>query len=138
MTPCSVITPLGAKRANTSATDSASSPSTVSETSSQFMFHLFVDLFDQFNVQRADIGQVFQPKITKLRYLVAGLESRLPRCGRYNANRRSGVPCFDKQQLLDPDLPARPRLWTSRIAPCSGSLGHIRGFPGKTPHGWIR
>src|SRR5215210_5538419 len=39
LTPCSIITPLYAKRANTSATASASSPFTVSETSSQFMRH---------------------------------------------------------------------------------------------------
>src|SRR5687767_3125424 len=39
LTPCSIITPLYAKRANTSATASASSPFTVRETSSQFILH---------------------------------------------------------------------------------------------------
>src|SRR3989337_912435 len=37
LTPCSVITPFGAKRASTSATASASSPLTTRETSSQLV-----------------------------------------------------------------------------------------------------
>src|SRR5512134_3994825 len=83
LTPCSIITPLNAKRASTSATASASSPFTVSETSSQLVIVLTRGLtwgeqachsFYQFLLRWQQFRQCIQAEKSRLRYLVIWLK----------------------------------------------------------------